>query len=123
MDIVGLDVYVPVERDCTTLTGYTELLSLGKPFAITEFGPGLPEESVQPYDWEKLIGCIRFAHPQTVYFMAWTGRFGLHNDWHLNVDSLFEDPWVVNRNEVAWRPESLPQSPIESSAYTNSPGA
>ncbi|MGH2663992.1 MAG: glycosyl hydrolase [Actinomycetota bacterium] len=122
VDIVGLDVYSKLERDCTTFTGYSELITLGKPFAFTEFGPGVGgEENVEPYDWEDLMGCIRSAHPETIYFMVWRGNFGLDSDLHRGVDALLEDPWIVNRSEVAWRLETPSPSPSEPSTYTDSP--
>jgi mannan endo-1,4-beta-mannosidase len=120
VDIVGVDVYSELESACTTHPAYTEMLTLGKPVAFTEFGPGIGEENVEPYDWESLIGCIKSAHPETIYFMVWRGSFGLDNDSHRGVDALLEDPWIVNRSEVSWRPEAPSPAPDESSAYTDS---
>ena len=50
------------------------------------------------HDYTRFISAIREHFPDTVYFLCWSGRFGL--DQHANAKALLEDPWVINRQEL-----------------------
>lgn len=80
VDITGLDFYT---RGPLRLreAGYTELLALGKPMALCEFGPRGPKGEREPpdrtYDYRDLLRQLRAEYPEIVYFMAWMDSFAL----------------------------------------------
>jgi mannan endo-1,4-beta-mannosidase len=80
VDITGLDIYT-----CGPLNlreaGYAELLALGKPMALCEFGPRGPVGEREPpdhtYAYGDLLRQLRDDYPEVVYFMAWMDSFAL----------------------------------------------
>jgi len=114
VDIAGLDYYLYTNdmNDIGT-RGYPEILSLGKPFAITEFGPsgwlaGDPNPELHPqnpdwFEYDVLIQEIRDECPKATYFLAWSANWAIANQ--LNAQELLDDPWVITQDEVDWRTE------------------
>lgn len=105
-DIVGVDVYY----DTIYIPSYAELSALGKPMAVTEFGPGTPHTGGGDYDNTRSIQVIRENYPEIIYWLHWTDWDGADGTRvkksivnNLNAKALFEDPWVVTRSEVDWR--------------------
>ena len=105
VDVTGLDLYTrgPLKlREA----GYRELLALGKPMALCEFGPRGPAGEREPpdrtYDYQELLRQLRDEYPEVVYFMAWMDSFALarqngaadllRNDWILTVGTLGRQP-------------------------------
>lgn len=100
VDIVGVDAYT-ADPAKDIATAYTELTKFGKPFGLTEFGPGsggAPEKSQLRYDLTKLSQAIRERLPLTTFFLFWRDHWGL--DQNENVKELLNDPWIVNRGEI-----------------------
>jgi len=97
VDIVGIDIY----NDTVYIGGsaYQKLLGLGKPFALTEFGPGTRNGS---YNNVTTINRIRNRYPATSYVLQWSSWSG--NDVAIidnqNAQGLLDDPWVITRDEL-----------------------
>ena len=121
VDIAGLDYYLYTNdmNDIGT-RGYPEILSLGKPFAITEFGPsgwlaGDPNPELHPqnpdwFEYDVLIQEIRDECPKATYFLAWSANWAIANQ--LNAQELLDDSWVITRDEVDWRSGPIPDEII-----------
>ncbi len=96
VDIVGLDVY---KSDPKISKEYSQLLSLGKPIGLTEFGPSTSTE--YSYDYSQLISKIRKNYPRITFFQAWNSVWSLIKQ--KNANKLLDDPWVLNTGELNWR--------------------
>ncbi|WEK52903.1 MAG: glycosyl hydrolase [Candidatus Cohnella colombiensis] len=92
VDIVGLDAY---SDNPSTVTGYSELTALGKPFAFTEIGPSTTGAS---FDYTKWITAIKNNFPATVYFFAWNDGWSPVNN--SNAYAFMNDSAVVNRSGI-----------------------
>jgi mannan endo-1,4-beta-mannosidase len=108
VDIVGLDKYMERTEDPLALNKwreYDDLVALGKPMGLLEFGPSPPNGSGwkdPKYDYTKLIRDIKARYPKIVMFQAWEWiwRLGAHD----KVSDLLNDPWVVTRDELpVWK--------------------
>lgn len=99
VDIVGIDYY-DASGHIYTPPEYANLLTLGKPFALTEVGQCAPgtTQGCTAKDSRFIIDDIRNNLPQTVYFNVWNDVWALTN--MNNVSQLFADPWVITRDEV-----------------------
>lgn len=114
VDIVGMDDY-PWDGRLTELPnkGYPELLALGKPFAITEFGPygGDDDGREDTYEYDTLIKDIQSYVPQTVYWLSW------QRDWsiieQLNAQQLLDHAWTITRDEVDWWAATMGEAEVE----------
>lgn len=100
VDIVGPTVY---GTNDVVIPDYEELVRLGKPFAITEFGPAVSANSGKPsipnnYDFTRLIDAIKTKYPLTTYFLVWHDDFRVGNGF--KTTELLNDPWVVNRADL-----------------------
>jgi len=100
VDVVGVDVY----DDAAQIRGegYERLISLGKPFALTELGPRTRDGS---YDNLTTIEAIRERYPVTTYFLqwsSWTDSAVAIVD-NRNASALMNDRWVVTRGELDWQ--------------------
>ena len=80
VDVTGLDFYTRAPLKLREV-GYTELLALGKPMALCEFGPRGPKGEREPpdrtYDYRELLRQLREDYPEIVYFMAWMDSFAM----------------------------------------------
>ncbi len=94
-DVVGLDSY----SSEIVWDGYNELVQLGKPFGITEFGPA-PEDRGK-FDYLALIDRIRLWYPQCAYFLAAAQGSSLAEN--RNAPRLMTDLWVISRDRLDWR--------------------
>jgi mannan endo-1,4-beta-mannosidase len=104
VDIVGVDDY---EQSEPNIPSYRELLSLGKPIALTEFGPDEKTAKSNPhnFDFTTLRDALQHKYDKFAYFMAWSGADDrpqalLENR---NAAALLNDPWVANRKDIAGR--------------------
>ncbi|MGZ0879237.1 glycosyl hydrolase [Priestia megaterium] len=98
VDIVGLDAYVD---DAYSINGYSEMLSLGKPFAFTEVGP---QTTSGTYDYSNFVNAIQQKYPQAVYFLAWDDKWSPASN--LGANNLYNNSWTINREEI-WSGSSL----------------
>jgi mannan endo-1,4-beta-mannosidase len=101
VDLVGIDVYsdtLEIRGD-----GYNRLLALGKPFALTEFGPQARDGT---YDNMTTINRIRESFPAIVYVLQWhswaNNQVAITDN--RNAARLMADPWVVDRDELDGQP-------------------
>jgi len=104
VDMVGVDVYAdsPLIRG----SGYEKLVATGKPFALAEFGPQTKDGS---YDNRETINGIKARYPKTVYFLYWQNwnNYKVAIVDNRNASGLLNDPWVITRDELDWKPDSL----------------
>ena len=112
VDIVGLDYYITRWETLADIDdrGGPEMLALGKPFALTEYGPtgflnqcGPTDEHEPPvdcYEFDTLMDDIRDHCSQTIYFLAWWMNYAIINQ--LNAQELMDDSWTITRDEVDW---------------------
>lgn len=122
VDVVGQDIY-QVQLD---KVDYAKLLSLGKPFAITEFGPSTTfgPATDGSYDYLTMLAQVRTRYPRTAYWLSWS-------DWqengklvHIsimrnqNAVALLNHECVVSRDEIDW---SAPPPPTASPSPSPSP--
>ena len=98
VDIVGLDAYTDY---ISGSDGYDDLISTGKPFGFTEFGPYGPSNPPGDYDYTRLINGIRDDFPETTFFQAWSNGWSMKSN--LNAQALFEDPWIINRDDIYFK--------------------
>ena len=107
VDLVGLDKYADLADAPLVLRGYDELVEVGKPLGIMEFGPVSAEESdpVRKYDYETLIRDIQNKYPRVSYFMAWEWIWSI--PYHRNAAGLMNHPWTISRDELPlWTDDS-----------------
>jgi mannan endo-1,4-beta-mannosidase len=102
VDVVGLDCYTdnPSGGDGNVVRNldaqYNQMLSLGKPFAFTETGPG--DQARGSFDWARWIDAIQQRYPKTTYFLAWNDKWGPPQN--RNSTGLMNHPWIINRGEI-----------------------
>ena len=115
VDVVGISLYGnSVEIDGGA---YEKLVTLGKPFAFSEFGPGhhggatgMKEDHADAFDNLTLIRQVREKYPRTIYaayWHSWTGaEMAIIDNPH--ADQLVNDPWVADRSDVNWQAIDIP---------------
>ena len=112
VDVVGLDYYENTLDRLDAGRSYSDLVALGKPFALTEVGPAF-WFSAHPrgrFDTRIVIDTIRKKYPAVSYFMFWQGWSSLLLNVKMsmvdnrNASELMSDPWVANRGGLDWRP-------------------
>jgi mannan endo-1,4-beta-mannosidase len=99
VDMVSLDLYsVDLAKE---VANYEMLVKTGKPFALSEFGPGHVEFSADTfahatlgYDYGAFAGLVQRHFPETVFYVAWRGPFSLNKN--LNAGKLLGDAASLN---------------------------
>lgn len=112
VDVVGLDYYENTLDRLDAGRSYSDLVALGKPFALTEVGPAfwLRAHPRGRFDTRVVIEAIRKNYPAVTYFMFWQGWSSMLLDVKMsmaqnrNAAELLSDPWVVTRGSLDWRP-------------------
>ena len=93
VDIVGADIY---GYGGGKLSGYDELLTTGKPYAITEFGlQSAANTQRDPKDLSAAIQKIIQAMPKAIYVLNWASHWAIQNQ--LNASEALNNPGVQNR--------------------------
>jgi mannan endo-1,4-beta-mannosidase len=104
VDVVGVDQYA----DELVISAYDQLVALGKPFGLTEFGPAVETAQAHSYDYGRLIEQIRRRYPRISFVQCWSGSGKSPKAWalvvHRNADAFLRDPWVATADEVRWQP-------------------
>ena len=104
VDVVGVDLYA----DRPVISAYPAMTALGKPFALTEFGPSLETAEAGTYDYGQLIQQIQAEYPRTTFVQAWSGSSKSRRAWafaaHRNAKAFLEHPWTATIEDVDWRP-------------------
>jgi mannan endo-1,4-beta-mannosidase len=96
-DIVGMSAY---SDNPASVTGYDEMLTLGKPFAFTEIGPKTAPQGIDPgsFDYRLWAQAIRDRFPATSYFQTWNDKWSPIRNQH--AAEFMNDSWMVNRGEI-----------------------
>ncbi len=118
VDLVGLDQYVGIwvtDSACSycvdtsrtsygDAVGYNQMIWLGKPFGISEFGPGM-QPAANSYNYALMLANIKKYMPKATWFLPWHSSWSIESQ--LNGNTLLADPWVINRPDVAWNSTPL----------------
>ena len=82
VDIVGIDLY---RDDLSGLQSqdFQNLIDLNKVFAITEFGPDIPNDPAN-YDYTVVHSFIKNNYPEVAYLHAWHSWQHSANEYHHN---------------------------------------
>ena len=109
-DMIGFSLFVDYNKEIDSLSiqNYQQLKSLGKPLAISQWGPRRGADQTNagdqpPADNLKLIRGIQRYYPEIVWWMNWNYAYAICTPEHSNYNSkeLLEHPWVINRDEIA----------------------
>ena len=105
VDLVGLDIYDDNLSDAEPgESGYAAMLTLNKPFGITEYGAAdwpEPHDGAVHLPNDRVIKLIKDRYPHTVLATAWYSRpFGGNgNRWQIsdkpNPQALLRDAWAI----------------------------
>jgi mannan endo-1,4-beta-mannosidase len=106
VDITGLDAYTSTITS-SEISGYSSMLSLGKPFGFTEFGPVSAENPpTANFDYRIFINGLKTNFPAACFFVCWDQNWGLSTNKF--VTEALSDNYVANRNDLAWKqPENV----------------
>lgn len=101
VDMIGVDSYGrTIEQICKNC--YEQLIALGKPFGLTEFGPyrqlNWAEDPRRDYDYGKFIREMTEHMPLCTSFLIWHQYYGLQ--FQRNAQQCLEHPWTVNRTDL-----------------------
>ncbi len=110
VDLTGIDWYTSGKQEYNYENSYSELMTLGKPTALTETGPGdaLAKKTVEgttyfTYSAVDLLNDIKQMLSEGLnvsYFATWVGRtvYNLEDG-----ETLMKDPIMISREDLALR--------------------
>lgn len=98
VDLTGLSYY----DNKISLPTYPEMIALGKPFGLTEYGPLRPA-SGKNFDFDAKIHKMLTLYPRIAFFMAWqdgapTNYFALVSN--AKPSTLMSDPLIITRERL-----------------------
>jgi hypothetical protein len=109
--MVGISCFVSWNEELTAdkIPAYAALRALGKPMALSQWGPrrGLDQVGTDqpPGDNCKLLRGIERSFPQITWWMNWNMAYAIssvtNGDTHAT--ELLSSPQVVNPEDLAWR--------------------
>ncbi len=105
VDIVGYDIYNGVNPVISS--DYSALTALGKPFAITEYGPCTASGCSSNTNWSAFISDVKSSMPKTTYWMNWSDNGSpatSGNSWVYNssgTTGILADSSVITGNEIS----------------------
>ena len=113
VDMVGISTFVSSNEELTPsqIPAYASLLRLGKPMALSQWGPrrGLDQvgKDQPPADNRKLLRGIQKYFPQITWWMNWNMAYAISSAENSNLydKELLDDPRVVNLDELNWKAE------------------
>jgi hypothetical protein len=109
VDIIGFSLFVDFDKeiDAHSIQSYQQIKMLGKPLAISQWGPRRGADQTNgndqpPADNLKLIRGVKKYFPEIVWWMNWNYAYSVCTEFNSNYNSaeLLNDPWVINRNEI-----------------------
>ena len=112
VDMIGISLFVDfdVELSSQSIPNYQELKNLGKPMALSQWGPRRGEDQTgtkdqPPADNMKLIRGIQKYYPEIVWWMNWSYAYSIYTleNSNYNGSELLNHPWVINLDEISWR--------------------
>jgi beta-mannanase len=109
VDMIGFSLFVDYNKeiDSQSIQNYSQLKSLGKPMAISQWGPrrGGDQTGGQdqpPGDNLKLMRGIQKYYPEIVWWMNWNYAYAIAtpDNSNYNARELLDHPWVINRDGI-----------------------
>lgn len=109
VDMIGFSLFVDYNKeiDSSSIQNYQQLKSLGKPMAISQWGPRRGADQTNagdqpPADNLKLIRGIQKYYPEIVWWMNWNYAYAICTSDHSNYNGkeLLEHPWIINRDQI-----------------------
>lgn len=109
VDIIGFSLFVDYnkELDSLSIQNYQQLKKLGKPLAISQWGPRRGADQTNgndqpPADNLKLIKGIQKYFREIVWWMNWNYAYSICTESNSNYNSkeLLTHPWVINRDKI-----------------------
>lgn len=109
VDMIGFSLFVDYNKeiDSSSIQNYQQLKALGKPLAISQWGPRRGGDQTgagdqPPGDNLKLIRGIQRYYPEVVWWMNWSYAYSICSDKHSNDNAtqLLAHQWVINRDGV-----------------------
>jgi len=109
VDIIGFSLFVDYNKEIDSLSiqNYQQLKKLGKPLAVSQWGPrrGADQTNADdqpPADNLKLIKGIQKYFPEIVWWMNWNYAYSICTEFNSNYNSaeLLTHPWVINRDVI-----------------------
>ncbi|MBK8503344.1 MAG: hypothetical protein IPL46_14675 [Saprospiraceae bacterium] len=85
VDVVGIDLYHD-DLSVVPTQDFTNLIGLGKIFAITEFGPDIPNDPAN-YNYSVVHNFIKNQYPEVAYMHAWHSWAGHFNTYIENINA------------------------------------
>jgi mannan endo-1,4-beta-mannosidase len=110
VDVTGVDVYDDrldrpdnsPDGSRSSIPAYSQMIALGKPFGLAEFGPGSADR--KSFDFDAMIHTIAENYPKVGFFMAWQDNPA--KDKYLSIvnnpepERLMNDALVITREQV-----------------------
>ncbi|MCE7005494.1 glycoside hydrolase family 26 protein [Kibdelosporangium philippinense] len=100
---------------------YKDIVSTGKPLGFGECGPSTKLDG--SWDARTIIKRIKENYPAMTYFHCWHGWenkiMELARDKY--AEELMNDPWVITRDKVDWRPANAPTTTSPTRPTTTPP--
>jgi len=101
VDVVCFDAYTPnLYPDVQKC--YDQLCTLNKPIEIREYGcldgSDVYNKNNYRHDFMKFVNDLKTHYPKICFFLTWRKGFSLKN--HLNIDSMLNDPVMINKNDL-----------------------
>ncbi len=97
VDVTALDAYDGPEL----LAGYHDLITLGKPFGLGEFGPPLQQRD-GTFDNRLLLKSLRSSFPRTTFVLYWNSwsdqRVAFEDQRHAH--DVAHDEWIITRDDL-----------------------
>jgi mannan endo-1,4-beta-mannosidase len=112
VDMIGISLFVDYDEELSdaSIPNYHELKALGKPMALSQWGPRRGEDQTKaddqpPADNMKLIRGIINYYTEIVWWMNWCYAYSISTKENSNYNDtqLLEHPWVINRDDLGWR--------------------
>jgi mannan endo-1,4-beta-mannosidase len=109
VDIIGFSLFVDYDKeiDSSIIQNYQQMKQLGKPLAISQWGPRRGQDQTNsadqpPADNLKLVRAIQKYFPEIVWWMNWNYAYsictGSNSNYHAS--ELLNHPGVINRDEI-----------------------
>lgn len=112
VDMIGISLFVDYNEalNFTSIPNYLELKNLGKPMALSQWGPRRGRDQTgttdqPPGDNMKLIRGLMNYFPDIVWWMNWCYAYSISTEENSNYHDteLLDSPWVINLDEIDWR--------------------
>jgi mannan endo-1,4-beta-mannosidase len=112
VDIIGFSLFVDYDKEIDSLSilSYQDLKKIGKPLAISQWGPRRGKDQTHSADQPpannlKLIKGIQQYYPEIVWWMNWNYSYSIITEFNSNYNGseLLNHPWIINRDEIRFK--------------------